>query len=294
MFSKLFGDYLLEKGYISKVQFENVNEKVNSIRVKMGLIAVAEGMMTEAQADNVNRIQAMEDKRFGDIAVEKGYLTEQQVSELLKKQGNSYIQFIQALVDEEIYSLDDINAYLNEYKDEYGYTNLDMEMLKSGDTNKEISVLVRTGDEYADKHLSLVVKSVIRLIDAKAVVLSTSKVSDISYECFGYQKLAGDFDAFLGFGAEQKAIITVANLFAKEEYTTVDADTYDAVCEFTNCVNGLFASELSNNEVDLDMLPPMYKDNAKITADNMYVVELCVNNTVVKAVVANNCDINVE
>ena len=70
-----------------KRQILNEQQKV---RVKLGLIAVAEGLMTQEEADRVNQLQAVMDRRFGDIAVEKGYLTEGQVNSLLKKQGNAY------------------------------------------------------------------------------------------------------------------------------------------------------------------------------------------------------------
>jgi aspartate ammonia-lyase len=88
MFDQIFGNYLVHAGRISKEQFAEVIEYESTVRVKLGLIAVAEKLMTKEQADEVNQLQAIMDKRFGDIAVEKGYLTDEQVGQLLKKQGN--------------------------------------------------------------------------------------------------------------------------------------------------------------------------------------------------------------
>ena len=92
-----------DEGAELKLEYEDLKTQIakqNEVRVKMGLIAVAEGMMTSEQAEEVNRLQATMDKRFGDIAVEKGYLTDEQIGNLLKKQGNAYMSFAQVLVDE--------------------------------------------------------------------------------------------------------------------------------------------------------------------------------------------------
>ena len=96
------GDYLIKKGLITKEQFKDLLNEQQKVRVKLGLIAVAEGLMTQEEADKVNQLQTVMDKRFGDIAVEKGYLTEGQVNSLLKKQGNAYLAFAQALENQQL------------------------------------------------------------------------------------------------------------------------------------------------------------------------------------------------
>ena len=99
MVEYILGNYLVETGKITKAQLEQTLADQDTVRVKLGLIAVAEGMMTLEQTAEVNRLQALKDQRFGDIAVERGFLTEEQVAKLLKKQGNAYLTFIQTMVD---------------------------------------------------------------------------------------------------------------------------------------------------------------------------------------------------
>ena len=55
MVEYILGNYLVGSGKISSEQLEVVVQQLDKIRVKLGLIAVAEGMMTLAQADEVNR-----------------------------------------------------------------------------------------------------------------------------------------------------------------------------------------------------------------------------------------------
>ena len=106
MFDQIFGNFLVETGKITKEQLADVIAYESTVRVKLGLIAVAEKLLTNEQADEINQLQAIMDKRFGDIAVEKGYLTEDQVSNLLKKQGNIYMVFVQTLIDKKLMTLE--------------------------------------------------------------------------------------------------------------------------------------------------------------------------------------------
>ena len=99
MVGYILGNYLVDTGKITNEQLQEILDSTDKVRVKLGLIAVAEGCMSAAQAEEVNRLQAVMDKRFGDIAVENGYLTDEQVGMLLKKQGDEYMVFLQTLVD---------------------------------------------------------------------------------------------------------------------------------------------------------------------------------------------------
>ena len=63
MISKILGNYLISKGKITSEQLDDVIEEITRVRVKLGLIAVAEGMITQEQADKINRLQAVMDRR---------------------------------------------------------------------------------------------------------------------------------------------------------------------------------------------------------------------------------------
>ena len=59
MVSSIVGGYLIEKGLITKEQFRDLLGEQQKVRVKLGLIAVAEGLMTQEEADKVNQLQAV-------------------------------------------------------------------------------------------------------------------------------------------------------------------------------------------------------------------------------------------
>ena len=133
MISSIIGRYLLHKGHITSEQLYSLLLEKQRIHVKLGLIAVAEGMMTQAQADEVYDYQSVVDKRFGELAVDKGYLTEWEVESLLEKQGDDYLTFAQALVNQKLMSVVQLEQHVREFQMEYHLTLTDIEDLKSND-----------------------------------------------------------------------------------------------------------------------------------------------------------------
>lgn len=295
MFAQFIGKYLISNNLISKEQFVEILEEQNSSRVKLGLIAVSEKMLTQAQADKINMLQSTMDKRFGDIAVEQGLLTDEQVGTLLKLQGNAYLKFIQTLVDKGIMTLEQIEKFLSDYKNANDLSFEDIESLKSDDIDRIINVFIKTGNKHYDEYIGLMIRNIVRFIDSS--ISFGSPVSTTTYKAhkLGSQCIKGDLNIFAGFSGNDNNLLTIANAYAKEEFPAVDEDAYDSVCEFINCVNGLFASKLSNEDVDVDMLPPVSYDDVTLKSDNnFYVVPIKINMVDVDLVIGINSAIVAE
>lgn len=259
MFEQLFGRYLVATKCISQEQLDELLKKQNKIRVKLGLIAVSEKYMTSEQADEVNRLQSMMDKRFGDIAIEKGYLTKEQVSSLLELQGNVYLTFIQSLLDSEYMTMQGIEAALAVFQKVNHYSTEEMEGLRAGDTNKIIRLFTKdVKDERYLELIGILVRTCIRIIDDKMFISNVYEAKEYTTECYAEQKLCGDFDMTLAFSSTDGGFIPIANEFAGEQFTEVDEDVLDASCEFINCINGMFATSLSQRNIEVDMEPPVY------------------------------------
>lgn len=287
MINRIFGNYLVKTGKITQEQLENVIAMQKKVRVKLGLIAVAEKLMTPEQADEVNNLQAIMDKRYGDIAVEKGYLTDEQVSRLLGLQGNAYLTFIQALDDSEIMTPEEADNALSEYQKENAFTATDIEALKSGDADRIVPLFLPAGCEGL--HAELVqgaVRALIRLIDSDTYVLKGYVADTFEAERFALQNMEGDHSATLSFAADGNALKAIADVYGQEDFAQVDLDALDAVGEFINCINGMFSTKLSGT-CNMDMLPPSYKDSkATAKAGKICVLPVCVNGIVVNMLTA--------
>ena len=273
MFGVYFGKYLEDVGVLTHEQYMEIVEASRTARVKMGLLAVSEGLMTKEQADEVNQLQAMKDARFGDIAVEKGYLTDEQVGKLLKKQGDSYLLFVQALVERKLLTLEDIQKYLNHYKKSERYTALEIDALKSSDIDKIIQIFLKDNQVPAavKDYLALLARNMVRFVDNKIRFERIERIHTYTSKYIASQCFTGDYNLFIGIC--NVGIKPIATEFAKE---VIDEDSLDAVCEFINVCNGLFASKESLEGVHIDMLPPeMYTDITTISSEGMMFLLPC-------------------
>lgn len=264
MVEYILGNYLVEMGKITKDDLKHVISKQDEVRVKMGLLAVAEGMMTAEQAENVNKLQTILDKRFGDIAVEKGYLTEEQISNLLKKQGNAYLAFAQALVNENLLQLSELEQIIEGFRVKYSFSKSDMEDLRSDEPERIVplflppqmlcykditGVLVRTLIRCVDRHIYIGKASVNDTYDLDCAVFQ--KTTGYAVPVFGYSELE------IGISEVNGGLSTISTAFCKEESALDESDALDAAGELLNCVNGLYSSALSRNGIETELLPPI-------------------------------------
>lgn len=259
MFDQLFGRYLVATNCISHEQLNEILKKQNKIRVKMGLIAVSEKFMTSEQAEEINNLQSMMDKRFGDLAIEKGYLTNEQVDRLIELQGNVYLSFIQALLDLDFMTMQGIESALSVYQKVNNFTNDDMEALKFGDINSIISIFTKdVHDERFSELIGIIVRTCARIIDNKMFIEKVYVVEQCDTDCYVEQALKGDFGMTLALLGKDGNLLPIASEFAHEEFEEIDEDVLDAACEFVNCINGMFATSLSEQNIEVDMEPPVY------------------------------------
>lgn len=287
MFSQYFGQYLLGKNIISQSQYEEILNYQKTIRVKLGLIAVADKMLTEKQADEVNQLQATMDKRFGDIAVEKGYLTDAQVGQLLKKQGNPYMQFVQSATELNIMDMAQIEAHCRDYQQDSQFSDEALEAVKSGDIDSILPLFVQIDAPFYQELIGLALRNVNRFISTNIYFGKAEELVTLPTSTIALQKVHGDHEVMLAFAGEGDALLSIAVPYADEEFDSVDADAFDAVEEFINCINGLFASKLSREDVNIDMLPPEYYNQVTLSADAaFYMVPVSIDGKHVKLVVS--------
>lgn len=278
MFGQYFGRFLVSKNKISQEQYETLIQQQLDSRLKLGFIAVAEKLLTQKQADEINELQKTMDRRFGDIAIEKGYLLNEEVTYLLNQQGNSYLKFIQALTENNILSISEIENYLEIYKEENHFTDSDIDALKSGDIDRVIPVFVDVSVPIQGELVSLAIRNLVRFINNNIVLGKAYELKEYAFTHLASQQMVGDQNIFVGFASAGQELLEIAQPFAKEIFPEMNEDAFDSVCEFINCSNGLFASKLSQDDIHIDMTPPLFYTNQKVTADGgIYVVPIVIN-----------------
>lgn len=275
MVEYILGNYLVETGKIKKEDFKKAVEKLDETRVKMGLLAVSEGMMTVEQAEVVNGLQATQDKRFGDIAVEKGYLTEEQISNLLKKQGNTYLAFAQTLVNENLLQMKDLEDVMDGFQQKNGFSKSDMEDLRSDEPERIVPLFLPVEAMVYKDIAGLIIRTLIRCVDrhvymGKAEALKETVVQKAAFQILAdfTAPVAGFKEIELGFVDGDGGLVDMTTAFCKENEPLEEEDALDAAGEFLNWVNGLYATSLSRNSVDSELRPPvLVRDERSVKED---------------------------
>ena len=286
MVSSIVGNYLMEKGLLTGEQFRDILNEQQKVRVKLGLIAVAEGLMTQEEADRVNQLQAVMDRRFGDIAVEKGYLTEGQVNSLLKKQGNAYLAFAQAMENQQLMTIEQLEQILLDYRCENNFKASDMDALKSDDVDSILPLFLPVDSEAYYGIAGTAVRTLMRLVDTglypdKAYIMQ--KTED---ENGALQRVEGEKGFVSALGGKGNALQFTASVFGQEEFASVDEDALDAIGELLNCINGLYVSECKDGS-SLELMPPSFKTGIQgFESRKMLVLPIHIKNDCVDLMIA--------
>lgn len=295
MVSSIVGNYLLEKGVISFEQFRDLLVEQRRARVKLGLIAVAEGLMTQEEADKVNRLQAVMDKHFGEIAVEQNYLAEGQIEALLKKQGSAYLAFAQALENQQLMSVEQLEMYMLDYQRENQFTISDMEDLKSDDADRILPLYVPTG---CDKYLNAAgtaVRTLMRCIDTEIYPEKAYITDRLEIDNAAIQFVDGECSITCGMAGKGQALLPIACVFGEEEFPEVNEDALDAIGEILNCINGLYASSLSQAGVTMELYPPEFSAKMKeVKCDEMLVLPIHIKGELVNFIIAIDSKIEIK
>ena len=258
MFDRIFANYLVEIGKLSEQNVEVIFSTKEEKRARLGVIAVSEKMLTVEQADEINQLQAVYDKRFGDIAVDNGFLTKEQVERLLNLQGNAFLTFVQAIVDHGCLTMDEINDSLARYQKDYSLTAGDIEQLKTCDIENIVPIYLFKQPELLVSLCGIILRTLYRLVDNRVFLKQPYVATEVPYTYMSAQELFGDHSILNAFCGDIDSLKKVAVGFAGEEFINNDEDCLDGLCELINSINGMFASNASREDMDLDMKVPQY------------------------------------
>ncbi|MBR6770159.1 MAG: hypothetical protein IKM28_02765, partial [Lachnospiraceae bacterium] len=190
---------------------------------------------------------------------------------------------------------EEIESALELYQRELGFTNTDMENFKSGDVDRMLPLYVKTSNKIASDLIGLAIRTIIRLIDSEIAMDPSYEVDSYEFENLALQNVEGQHSILLGLAGEGDNLLEIAESFAKEEFEHMDLFSFDAICEFINCINGLNASSLSYKGVWLDMLPPTYyQSGVAETQDKLLIIPIYIKNKQVKLVIAMNTEVNLK
>ena len=162
-----------------------------------------------------------------------------------------------------------IDEYLKAYQADNKLSDEEMEKRRSPDQIHRIlpSYLHRDASHY-NRFVKLVFGAMARMISQDIVLKKMHLAREHNVECFAYQEMKGAHRILFGFAGNGNSLLAIANKFARRTFEEMSEIAYDSVCEFINTINGSFASEMSFENVLLEVGLPMVCPGATLRSDS--------------------------
>ncbi|HEV8720888.1 MAG TPA: chemotaxis protein CheX [Candidatus Binatia bacterium] len=249
MSTRFFGQYLLEKGRITSQQLLDALECQKEITEAIGVMALERGFLTTEQIKHVQQ-QKKTNQRFGEIAVALGFLTQARLDELLDEQDTSHrVRLGEALVSKGYITLEILEKELKEYNKESEKFASEVSAAFSNIAHKHI---VKT---FTDLMLVMFTR-----FGKQDIIIERCETGKEKVRLFRWvisQKIAGqeaEFNCLLS--VPPKLLLQMASTMLDEHISTADELALDATKEFVNIANGTACAKLSEEGVNLKLMPP--------------------------------------
>ena len=255
-----FGQYLLQKGTISKEQLLHCLEVQNSLNRKIGEIAIEEGLMLPEQVDKILKVQKRINKYFGQLTMQMGILKSKQLQNLLNIQKKHYINLEDIMAREKIILKEKLEAELEQFRsldqDDQGVYGL--QWIKENFAN---GLVFEIFTEQTLKLLMRLTEFFVLEGDCSfdnENIRSNGIVVELSF--------SGDFNWMYMLNISNEVAIAIADAMVELEDDISQDVLLEVAGEFVNIVCGNAISKLDNNNIKFDMKPPKIR---KVDEENI-------------------------
>ena len=245
MSAKFIGQFLLEKGLITREALLAATEHQQRVNLTLGGLAVAQGMLTEAQANSINMEQQRTDKRFGEIALEQNLLGTQQLNDLLRTQKEKRVFLGEILIRQGHISHEKFESELALFKQEQ---ERNAELVK-------VDLHSLPQREVIEDFIDVTLKIFLRLAKEQVKITSVTHTE----KPFPYavaQRINGDKKFDYVMAMPEQMLLVLSEHFLKIKNTTVDELVLDAASEVVNIITGNGCSKLSVRGMKVTLEPP--------------------------------------
>ena len=278
MLNRLFGNYLVEKGKLTLEQLNILLPVKKEFKAGLEIIAVVTKAMTPTAVQELINSIDKEIEHFGETAVNQGMITDDKLDELLTYQSNDFMKFAQLLVDHGYVLYDTINHEMDEFQQKRDLSDVQLSALIHDDLDQCINIFVPLKSPQHKELAKTLVQTMRRLIDKDVYLEKAYTAHSVQLDKYACQMIVGDMHLKFYISASNDGLLAIANHFTGDTYATVTEDALDSVGEFINCVNGLFATNMSYDNISVDMNSPEYAmEGPFISNEMLYVIPMHVN-----------------
>lgn len=256
MLNRLFGNFLVKKNKIAQEQLETILSVSSDIKAEIATVAIVKKVLTLSQIQSLVDEAGGQLSRIGELAVENGMITDDRLEQVISFQTNSFMILVQHLMDQKFILLQEVNQLVDAFQEEGKYDDSQLEALMLGDMEQIVNVFVPLKNTNLKQLTVTVVQTFRRLIDKNVYLEKAYVASSLQVDRYAAQMVTGDMHFKLYISGAMNHLLAIANHFTGDHYETVNQDALDNVCEFVNCINGQFATNMSYEDVDIDMNAP--------------------------------------
>ena len=254
MSSCYFAQYLLNAGFLAEDQLLPLLRQATDAVPGTPLLALHQGIMTAAQIASVG---SGSDEEFAVRAQERGLLTKSQLVNMHQAIAGRDACFAQVLLDSQLVDYAKLEHAFRQC--ELAEPNPVVAAVESARIH-EIGQDMAFYGEYVDAFF----RSLLRFMDTDAVVVPESTLLHIAEETYAVsQRLSGDLNLAAGIMADERVFLEMARRYSHEDIELVDDLAVDSIAEFLNVMNGLFAVNLSQRDMDVDLEMPRSACNVR-------------------------------
>lgn len=247
---KFFGQFLVEKGVVSRDGLLKAIELQEQKNLKLGEMALAMGYVTQKEIDRAHNAQLSKDMKLGDLLVEMGILTLERLGEVVARQKETHLYIGEALVQVGAMNSAQLRQYLDEFKADQARYVTDRIELPAGIPNSRIWEM--TAD--------LTCKMITRVLDIQFRAEKCRTVDSLGANfMMAAMDLSGDVQARYLISVSQGLQKRVARAILREESVENEPAEVleDTVMEFVNVVCGNVAAKASQMGAIIDINPPV-------------------------------------
>ena len=265
MSSQYFAQYMLNMGRLEADKVQQFLKKSVSERPELATMALWEGLLTAEEA-----VVLSDMKNDAAQSAAKGLLTQAQVESLSKPVPGLDVCFAQVLLDEKC--LDFVG--LEEAHFEYAAED-------DNQLQEAVRHLAQEGMEaeieYYSDYIEMAVHSLMRFLNAEAVIDAGSDISLenlVSRRYLLSQRISGDVNIVTGLLLDEDVLLEIACRYSQENIKAEDDMALDSVSEFINVMNGLYIVNLSQHKIEADLEEPHIGRNVSPSGSRQLVVPL--------------------
>lgn len=247
---KFFGQFLLERGVVSRESVIKAVELQDSVNLKFGETAVEMRFLTEKDIKRIHDAQRTEDLMLGDIAVKLGMMTKDQIAQVLEHQRKSHLRIGEALVQVGALTAEELPRYLEAFHADQAKYATSQILIPAEVPNSEIWEIC------AD----LTAKMFIRVVGVQCRLGDCMIVEKLPAGAFvGAIDLTGSVSGRYHLAVCKELREKIARGVLMEDDVTGEPEAVldDTILEFVNIVCGNVAAKAAQLGKEVEILPPL-------------------------------------